>query len=159
MPQLVKGGKYVFGWTNVKMDGRIRMPDEAFDEYNFKMSEKIILMSGSKTSGGFIVSRPDGLIASEMGQQIINLLGYLKQSHAFTTHRLELIKSGSRLISWTILDDEKNIWLSQELIESLGLQTGSKLLVGRGSGLGPAFIAGGRIYDEALKHKNLYECL
>jgi hypothetical protein len=157
MPQLVKGGKYVFGWTTINTDGRIRIPDEAFDEYNFKMCEKIILMSGSITSGGFSISRSDSLIASKIGQQIIDLLGYLKESDSFTAHRLKVIKSGTRLITWTILDDDKNFWLSNELIDSLGLQIGSKLLVGRGSGLGPAFIARGRIYDEALKHKNLHE--
>jgi hypothetical protein len=83
MPQLVKGGKYVYGWTTINTDGRIRMPDEAFDE--------------------------------------------------------------------------KSFWPSNELIDSFELQIGNKLLVGRGSGLGPAFMARGRIYDEALKHKNLHE--
>lgn len=155
MPQLVKGGKYVFGWSVINVDGRIRIPDEAFNEYNFKMIEKIILMSGSKTSGGFSISKPEAMGASKMGQQIINSFGYLKESRSFTTHRLEIIKSGGRLICWTTWDKEKNFCVSDELMDLLDLQTGSKLLVGRGSGLGPAFIAKGRIYDEAMKHENL----
>lgn len=35
MPQLVKGGKYIFGWAVVQNDGRIKIPDEAFTEYDF----------------------------------------------------------------------------------------------------------------------------
>ena len=155
MPQLVKGGKYIFGWSLINVDGRIRIPDEAFNEYNFKMIEKIILMSGSKTSGGFSISKPEAMGASKMGQQIINSVGYLKESCSFTTQRLKILRSGGRLICWTIWDKEKNFYLPDELMDLLDLQTGSKLLVGRGSGLGPAFIAKGRIYDEAMKHENL----
>ncbi len=82
----------------------------------------------------------------KIGQQIINLPGYLKESHSVTAQRFRVIKSGDRLISWTIFDDKKNILLSNELIDSMGLKIGRKLLVGRG-----------RIFDEALKHKNLPE--
>lgn len=53
MPQLVKGGKYVFGWSKVNDEGKIVIPSKAFIEYHFKAGEKIILLSGSRTSGGF----------------------------------------------------------------------------------------------------------
>jgi hypothetical protein len=155
MPQLAKGGKYVYGWSLINVNRRIHIPDEAFNEYNFEMSEKVILMSGSKTSGGFIVIKPKAMGASKMGQQIIDSVGYLKKSLSFTTPRSEIIRSGTRLICWTILDKEKKFSLTDELVKLSHLQTVRKLLVARGSGLGPAFIAGGRIYDEALKHEDL----
>jgi hypothetical protein len=155
MPQLVKGGKYVYGWSVINVDGRIRIPDEAFYEYDFMMIEKIILMSGSKASGGLSISKPEAMGGSKMGPQIIDSAGYLKESRSFTTHKSEIIKSGGRLISWTVLDKGKNFYLSDELMDLLGLQTGSKLLVGRGSGRGPAFIAKGPIYEKAMKHKYL----
>jgi len=31
MPQLVKGGKYVFGWSTINNELNVRMPDEAYD--------------------------------------------------------------------------------------------------------------------------------
>ena len=52
---------------------------------------------------------------------------------------------------------EKHIIVSVEWLDCLGLNAGSKLLVGRGSRLGPAFIAGGPIYIEALKHNGVTE--
>jgi len=155
MPQLVKGGKYVFGWAGLKKDGLIRMPDKAFEEYKFEMTEKIILMSGSKASGGFSINRLHGILGSKIGQQIIDSIGYLRESRSFKTQRSEIIEVGDRLICWTILDEKKIICLSNELIDSLGLKIGSKLLVVRGSGPGPAFIARGPIYEEALKHDDL----
>ncbi len=34
MPQLVKGGKYVYGWSKVSTKGKIAIPDKAKEEYN-----------------------------------------------------------------------------------------------------------------------------
>jgi len=53
MPQLVKGGKYVFSWSKVSDEGKIVTLSKAFIEYHLKAGDKIILLSGSKTSGGF----------------------------------------------------------------------------------------------------------
>ena len=100
-------------------------------------------MSGSKTSGGFTINKPDTIEASKIGQHILDPSGYLRNPHSITTHRLEIIKSGSRVICWISWDHEKNFYLSDELIDLLGLRIGSKLSVGRGSGLGPAFISKG----------------
>lgn len=56
MPQLVKGGKYVFGWSKVNSEGKITIPQEAFDEYQFKSGTKAFLLPGSKRSGGFVLT-------------------------------------------------------------------------------------------------------
>ena len=53
MPQLVKGGKYIFGWAKIGNNGEIRIPPEAYHEYDLKKDKNSILFSGSKTSGGF----------------------------------------------------------------------------------------------------------
>lgn len=39
MPQLVKGGKHVFGWSRVGDTGRIIIPPEAMEEYHLKDSD------------------------------------------------------------------------------------------------------------------------
>jgi len=157
MPQLVKGGKYVFGWTTLNNELRIRIPDETFDEYEFIKTDKLIIISGSKSSGGFSIITPDSIVNSKLSNNIVKLIGYKKETDSFIKDKLEIIKFGNRLISWTSLDKEKYFRLSKELVESFNLKIGCKLLVGRGSGLGPAFIAKGTIYNEALKHKDLLE--
>jgi len=157
MPQLVKGGKYIFGWTIINNDRLVRIPDEAFVEYNFNKDEEIILMSGSRTSGGFSLIKKDALETSEIGQYLKDSIGYQSESGTFSIPRFTIITSGRKLIYWSVLEDEKSFRLSNEYLELSGLRTGSKLLVGRGSGLGPAFIEKGTIYVEALKHKNIVE--
>jgi hypothetical protein len=155
MPQLVKGGKYIFGWVCIHPDGRIRIPDEAFYEYGFRRGEKIIILSGSKTSGGFSIMKPETLSSSVMGQKINDVIRSLGIRPSFTTVRATLVHAGNRTISLVMVDHEKNLCVSAELLHILGLKTGDKLLVGRGSGLGPAFIARGQIYAEALKHGHI----
>jgi len=155
MPQLVKGGKYVFGWTVLNNDLSIRIPDEAFDEYKFIGTDKLIIISGSISSGGFSIITPDSIINSKLSNNIISLIGYKKEINSFTADRLEILKYGKRLISWASLDKKKYFELSNELINLLNIKLGCRLLVGRGSGIGPAFIAKGTIYNEALKHKDI----
>ena len=157
MPQLVKGGKYVFGWTVLRDDLRIRIPDETYDEYKFLTTDKLIILSGSKSSGGFSICSPHTMSSYQLANNIFGLIGYIKKSDSFSGERLEIVRSGKRLISWTYLDKEKYFMLSKELVASLGLEIGRRLLVGRGSGMGPAFINKGIIYNEALKHKDLME--
>ena len=155
MPQLVKGGKYIFGWVRIQPDGRIRIPDEAFHEYGFRRGKKIILMSGSKTSGGFSIMKPENLSTSNMGQKITDVIRSLHSRSSFPTERTTIVYAGNRLISQAVVDHEMKVAVSAELLQRLGLKTGEKLLVGRGSGLGPAFIARGRIHAEALKHGHI----
>ncbi|MBN1181082.1 MAG: hypothetical protein JXB49_02265 [Bacteroidales bacterium] len=157
MPQLVKGGKYIFGWTTINSDLRIRIPDETYGEYQLMKADKVIILSGSKSSGGFSIITPKSVIISKLGNNIVRLIGYKKKTKSFTSELLKIIRSGDRLISWTFIDKDKYFRLSDGLMDSLNLKTGDKLLVGRGSGLGPAFIRKGTIYNEAIKHKDILE--
>lgn len=157
MPQLVKGGKYVFGWTLVNNGLKVRIPDETFEEYKLIETDKLIILSGSKSSGGFSIIAPNSIINSKLSNNIIRLVGYKKETNSFTIDKLEIIKQGDRMISWTSLDKERYFRLSIKLISILNIKIGDKLLVGRGSGLGPAYIAKGTIFQEALEHKDLLE--
>ncbi len=78
MPQLAKGGKWVFGWVVVSPQGEITIPPEAYREYGFQAGEQVILMRGSRSSGGFSVGRVDrvpsllrkrALAQAQMGEQ------------------------------------------------------------------------------------------
>jgi bifunctional DNA-binding transcriptional regulator/antitoxin component of YhaV-PrlF toxin-antitoxin module len=151
MPQLVKGGKYVFGWSPVTPDGRIRIPEEAVLEYEFVSGDKVIIMSGSKTSRGFIVARKSVLeqtVLSEMLVKNPDLTG-------FKIENGKTIIFGKRYLCWTEIDDRGIISLPLETLERYGIQPGDKLLSGRGSYAGVAMIVKGPIVDEALKHPEL----
>jgi len=56
MPRLVKGGKHVYGWSEVGTAGNIADHDEALEEYNLKTPCNVVLLSGSKRSGGFALT-------------------------------------------------------------------------------------------------------
>jgi hypothetical protein len=57
MPQLEKGGKWVFGWVVVRPGIKITIPPEAHREYGFQAGEEILFTRGSRRSGGFGIGR------------------------------------------------------------------------------------------------------
>jgi len=69
MPQLVKRGKWVYGRVVMSGDRYIRLPQEAWTDYNFKAGAPAVFVRGSATSGGFglgTVERLAGLFATRM---------------------------------------------------------------------------------------------
>ena len=98
------------------------------------------------------MNKPERLKASKIGQPLLSLIDHPEQSHAMLSSGSQQIVSGGKVVSFITLDDDLSFRLPDELIETLGLTVGSKLLAGRGSGLGLAFIARGRICEEALGH-------
>lgn len=126
MPQLVKGGKWVFGWTVVGPAGQVRIPPEAYSEYGFQSGEPIVFVRGSRTSGGLGVSRQEKLAKSRLAQT-------------------------NRLLGEGRIDEKGQVIFPPES----GVQPGERLLVVRGSGMALGFIQRGRIYEEALNHLEL----
>lgn len=57
MPQLAKGGKWVFGWSIVGENLDLTIPPDAFMEYQFQPGDRLAFLRSSKTSGGFMVGR------------------------------------------------------------------------------------------------------
>ena len=55
MPQLAKGGKWVFGWVVINADRHIRIPQDAWSEYGFEAEQEAMFLKGSNTSGGFAI--------------------------------------------------------------------------------------------------------
>ena len=56
MPQLNKGGKFVFGLSVINPDLTIRIPPQALLEYDALRDGKVIIFTGSKITGGFCVT-------------------------------------------------------------------------------------------------------
>jgi bifunctional DNA-binding transcriptional regulator/antitoxin component of YhaV-PrlF toxin-antitoxin module len=151
MPRLVKGGKYVYGWSEVDSNGRIVVPSEALEEYGFKDAHKVIVMSGSNRSGGFALTTPSLLKNSRLSV-ILDGEPLLAE---FRLREGETVTVGTRTYCWVKLNSKSEFVVPEETLKEYGVNLGDRLLVGRGSGLALAFIARGPIVAEARKHSGL----
>ncbi len=123
MPQLAKGGKWVFGWVVVGKQRNITIPPDAYREYGFQAGDEVVFLRGSKRSGGFSVGRVE------------------KIPPLFE----------KRILARGRVSKQGRVNLPPET----GVQSGDRLLAGRGSGLALSLSAQGPIYEEALKHPEL----
>ncbi|MFX1302406.1 MAG: hypothetical protein ACFFBV_11135 [Promethearchaeota archaeon] len=151
MPQLVKGGKYIFGWSKVGKKGKIKIPPEAYEEYNLKLDKYAIIFSGSKTSGGFGLSSVRILkksILKELIEKNTSLANY-------KIHEGEIIEFKNRKYSWLTIQEDKSIILLESTLKAFGINKNDNLLAGRGSQFAIGFIAKGPIFKEAKKHPEI----
>lgn len=125
MPQLVKGGKWVFGWVTIGQDCKIQIPEAAFLEYGFQTGERIVFTKGSRTSGGFGIGHVNVVSTSEAMK--------------------------ARIFSAGEIDNDMRIQLPDEL----GMTPGVRLLACRGSCYALGFLLQGPIINEALKHPEI----
>lgn len=150
MPQLVKGGKYTFGWSRVGKKGRIGVPPEALEEYGLQESETLILVPGSQTSGGFGLGTPDSMAESPLGA-VADLLSKPGESQASAG---EVLWHRQKPYCWVELRNG-GVTLPPTALEAYGVRPGDTLLVIRGSGLAIAFAVRGPIVEEARNHGEL----
>ena len=151
MPQIVKGGKYLFGWSKIGNEGKIRIPPEAFEEYNLKQDKFCILFSGSKTSGGFGLSSVRILknsIMNEVLEKNPSLANYEMPEGA-------IIESNNKKFCWLVIHKDRSIYIPPETLKAFGFEQNDLLLSGRGSHLAIGFIAKGPIYNEAKNHPEI----
>jgi hypothetical protein len=152
MPQLNKGGKFVFGWSLITPERTVNIPQQAYDEYNLKSSDKVILISGSKRTGGFCVSSRIMIKQSDIN----GLFEQYPSLSDFKTNEGEFVKYKGRFYCWVNLNNN-TITLSQEMLKTLDLKVGDKLLSIRGSDI--AFVMGvkGPLIERANLSKKFIE--
>jgi bifunctional DNA-binding transcriptional regulator/antitoxin component of YhaV-PrlF toxin-antitoxin module len=150
MPQLVKGGKYAFGWSRVGEQGRVVIPPEAVEEYHLKESEKLIVMPGSRTSGGFGLAPPESLSRSPLRA----VLDDCSARGIFQKPAGEIIQRKGKAYCWVELRDG-GVSIPPAALAKYGIRIGDRLLVIRGSGLAVGFAVRGPIVAEAEKHREL----
>lgn len=151
MPQLVKGGKFVFGWTLVRENGRILLPPMAVKEYGFENLDRLIMLPGSKTSGGFGLYSPGKIFQSRVGSLFQTQPEFMK----FNTAPGEIIDFSGTPVCWIKLS-HCIVTIPVEILNRFGIRAGLKLLAARGSELGLALIVKGPIVNEARKHPELH---
>lgn len=144
MPQMTKGGKYIFGWSKIKEDGKLSFPTMAIEEYKLEKEKYIYIVSGSKQTGVFCVM-PEPLLSDS---KLNNILVKNKCLAERSLKEGELILYKGRMYGWLSLEGT-NVNLTQSLMDYLGVSTGDKLLAIRSSNI--AFTMGfrGSLIDKA----------
>ena len=73
MPQMNKGGKFIFGKSSIQASGKVQFPIQAMAEYQITAEGKVYLFTGSKVTGGFCVTRKGLLLPSKLGHILADL--------------------------------------------------------------------------------------
>ena len=145
MPQLNKGGKFVFGLSVVNEDLTIHIPPQALSEYNATQDGKIIIFTGSKITGGFCVTTCSLLLGSKL-RHILKECPALKECQLSEG---EFIQYKGRKYAWLDIDSNGIIKLPQSTLEVLELQSGMELLSIRSSGIAFTMGAKGPLLEKA----------
>lgn len=151
MPQLEKGGKYVFGWSQIGENGDIVIPAEAVKEYGYSPGTQVILISGSKSSGGFVMAIKSLLKQSQMS----SILTKKPELDSEQSAEGQIVKIGDRKYCRSKVGDNNTIVLSAQILESFAISAGDRLLSVRGSYIGLTMILKGLIVECAKKHPEL----
>ena len=147
MPQMNKGGKYIFGWVQIREHGEITFPAQAIEEYKLQKERYIYIVSGSKQTGGFCVMSEPLLSRSKLNH-------ILKENPRLADRTLkegELISYKGRKYGWLTLKDN-GVRLSESLMQMLDIKTGDKLLAIRSSNIAFTMGAKGLLIQKANEY-------
>ncbi|MBW9213028.1 MULTISPECIES: hypothetical protein [Terrabacteria group] len=152
MPQMTKGGKYIFGWSKIGENGELTFPTMAVKEYNLQEETYIYIISGSKQTGGFCVMTEPLLSHSK-------LKNILEENPSLADRSLRegvLISYKGRKYGWLALKDN-SIYLSTTLMKDFEIKVGDRLLSIRSSDITFTMGARGSLIDKANKYKGKIE--
>lgn len=152
MPQMTKGGKYIFGWSNIGQNGELTFPTMAVKEYNLQEEAFIYIVSGSKQTGGFSVMTAPLLSHSKLKNILEENPSLAKKS----LREGELISYKGRKYGWLTLKNN-SIQLSDSLMKVLEIKVGDRLLSIRSSDIAFTMGARGNLIDKANKYNGKIE--
>ncbi len=145
MPQMNKGGKFIFGESVIGDDGIVRFPTQAAEEYRIASEGNVYLFTGSKSTGGFCVTRQGLLLPSKLGhilRETPSLLNYKSPSGVFVPYK-------GRAYCRTEISEDGKIKLTDEMMAFLHLKPGMKLLCIRSSDIAFTMGAKGTLLEKA----------
>ncbi len=149
MPQMNKGGKFIFGKSIIREDGRIQIPAQAIQEYRITFEKKIYIFTGSKVTGGFCVTRKGLLQPSKLGHILTDtpdLLNYASQYGQFIQYK-------GRSYCWIDITEEGQIVLTREMMDFLHLEPNMQLLSIRSSDIAFTMGVKGPLLERAQAYK------
>lgn len=149
MPQMNKGGKFIFGKSLIRDNLTIHLPSQALAEYNATSEGKVYLFTGSKVTGGFCVTRKGLLEPSKLG----HILTDNPALQNYQTTEGEFIKYKGRSYCWVNILENGVIQLSQQIMDFLNLNTGMELLSIRSSNIAFTMGATGPLLERAANYE------
>ena len=148
MPQMNKGGKFIFGKSIIKENGLIQLPAQAIAEYQITSENKVYLFTGSKITGGFCVTRKGLFRPSKLGHILTENPGLLH----YTAQRGNFIKYKGRFYCWTEISGDGKIAFTEEMMAFLQLSPGAPLLSIRSSDIAFTMGAKGPLLEKAEEY-------
>ena len=145
MPQMNKGGKFIFRKSLIRDDLTIHLPTQALTEYNATAEGKVYLFTGSKVTGGFCVTRKGLLEPSKLG----HILTDNPALQNYQTAEGEFVKYKGRSYCWINISENGVIQLDQQILDFLNLNTGIELLSIRSSDIAFTMGATGPLLERA----------
>ena len=145
MPQMNKGGKFIFGKSLIRDDLTIHLPTQALTEYNATAERKVYLFTGSKVTGGFCVTRKGLLEPSKLG----HILTDNPALQNYQTAEGTFVKYKGRSYCWINISENGVIQLDQQILDFLNLNTGIELLSIRSSDIAFTMGATGPLLERA----------
>ncbi len=149
MPQMNKGGKFIFGKSLIRDDLTIHLPTQALTEYHATAEGKVYLFTGSKVTGGFCVTRKGLLEPSKLGH-------ILTDNPALQNYQIaesEFVKYKGRSYCWVNISENGVIQLNQQVLDFLNLKIGMELLSIRSSDIAFTMGATGPLLEKAENYK------
>lgn len=148
MQQMNKGGKFIFGKSLISDNGIFQFPKQAIEEYDITADEKVYLFTGSKSTGGFCVTRKGLFEPSKLG----HILTETPELREYTAEQGAFIKYKGRSYAWVNISDDGQIAMTDEMMTFLKIEPGMKLLSIRSSDIAFTMGAYGRLVEESMKH-------
>ena len=145
MPQMNKGGKFIFGKSLILDDLTIHLPPQALTEYKAAAEGKVYLFTGSKVTGGFCVTRKGLLEPSKLG----HILTDNPALQNYQTAEGEFVKYKGRSYCWVNISENGVIQLSRQILDFLDLKIGMELLSIRSSDIAFTMGAAGPLLERA----------
>ena len=145
MPQLNKGGKFIFGLSVISNDLTIHIPPQTLLEYDAVREGKVIIFTGSKITGGFCVTTYSLLSNSKLSH-------ILEECPALRDGQLlegEFIQYKGRKYAWLAIDKNGTVKLPKSTSEVLELHSGMELLSIRSSDIAFTMGAKGPLLEKA----------
>lgn len=145
MPQLNKGGKFVFGLSVIHPNLTIHFPPQALSEYDAVRDGKVIIFTGSKITGGFCVTTYSLLSNSKL-KHILEECPKLRDCQLSED---EFIQYKGRKYAWLGINKSGVIKMPQSTLSVLNLQSGMELLSIRSSDIAFTMGAKGPLLEKA----------
>ena len=148
MPQLIKGGKFIFGKSLIGENGVIQLPTQAIQEYDITADGKVYLFTGSKSTGGFCITRKGLLEPSKLG----HILTETPQLQNYTAQQGEFIAYKGRSYCWVEISKSGKITLTEKMTKFLRVEQGMYLLSIRSSDIAFTMGAKGPLLERAKNY-------